>query len=231
MKNPAEMNRTELKDLIRASGWDHETSLSSSTEDLREFVASKLSAETVVVTPEPPSASDLAGPTPAPLPAPDAPLPPEGDSADPEAPVAPEGAPAGAGESDLQDVASMTSFALRFGKASASEIALMDVGTLRELCVSLSMALTDEQVEQLEREGGVSHDPIPFEVVEPAPVKHYRVARFARWVSDGVVYQLRAGSFVSSSTHPVDELLAQGVPLEEVDAADDSDPGLGHRFA
>lgn len=63
------------------------------------------------------------------------------------------------------------------------------------------------------------------------PVQHFRVERFARWVKDGVVYQLRAGSFVSTMSHPVDELRAQGVPLVEVESVDDSDPGLGHRFA
>lgn len=63
------------------------------------------------------------------------------------------------------------------------------------------------------------------------PVQHFRVERFARWVKEGVVYQLRAGSFVSTMSHPVDELRAQGVPLVEVESVDDSDPGLGHRFA
>lgn len=162
MKNPQNMNRTELKDLVRESGWSDEISLGTSTEELREFVSKKLDDSTAVVTPEPPSASDLAGPSPAPL---------------------------ATAESDEETPES----------APSSKSAEFEKGAPR---------------------------------ARSAPgTTHYRVERFSRWVNEGVVYQLRAGCFVSSATHPIDELRAQGVPLEEVAKPDDSDPGLGHRFA
>lgn len=66
--------------------------------------------------------------------------------------------------------------------------------------------------------------------VDVSPPPTFRVERFSKWVKDGVVYQLRAGTFVTTASHPIDELFAQGVPLVEVVAADDSDPGVGHRF-
>lgn len=84
---------------------------------------------------------------------------------------------------------------------------------------------------------GPAPAPIPtlerFVKAPVAPVagpQSYRVERFAKWVKEGVVYQLRAGTFVSTATHPIEELRAQGVPLAEVSEVDDSDPGLGHRF-
>lgn len=53
-----------------------------------------------------------------------------------------------------------------------------------------------------------------------ARVRYYRVDRLAKYCTGGYVYTLNAGSIVSTTSHDLADVRAQGVPLTEVDAAD-----------
>ena len=169
-QNLAEMDREQLKSFVREREWDGEIDLRKSTEEIRELAMLKAELD----EDEPAEATE-----PVLLPEEDAPsVEVSTELADEqEAPQDGAQAPEPPSETDL---------------------------------------------------AGPSPAPLPE---DPSAIQYYRVDRFARWVKDGMVYQLAAGTFVSTMSHPIDELFAQGVPLVEVDSVDDSDPGIGHRFA
>ena len=233
--------------------------LNSSTEEIRELciAAAAKASSTAETIPPPPGALGAQDAPDAPN---TAEGPAEGEGAPPAGVQGQEsGLPADAALAQGAEVVSMTIFALRFGKYSLAELSAMETEDLRALCNSLAEVLTDEEVEQLDaeyherKEKGtkltmedvlslakkLGRDPELLDppavdesvlAAEPAPVRHYKVEWYSRWVRDGVVYQLNAGCHVSSMSHPIDELVAQGVPLVEVETPDDSDPGIGHRF-
>jgi len=252
-QNLAQMDREQLKAFVRERGWDDAIDLRKSTEEIRELCSAKVS--TADTSPPPAQdAQDATGTSDT------TEGPGEGEATPPAGVQGQEsGLPADAALAQGAEVVSMTIFALRFGKQSLAELSAMETEDLRALCNSIAEVLTDEEVEQLDAEyhelkakgttltmedvlslaKKLGRDPDlldPPAVDEamlaavPAAVRHYKVERYSRWVRDGVVYQLNAGCHVSTMSHPIDELVAQGVPLVEVETPDDSDPGIGHRF-
>lgn len=59
--------------------------------------------------------------------------------------------------------------------------------------------------------------------VEAEPVRYFLVKAFSKYCFQGAVYSLHAGTIVTTLTHDLKDVRAQGVPLEEISA--DQVPG------
>lgn len=90
----------------------------------------------------------------------------------------------------------------------------------------LAAALRD-MADRVERAGARAAEPPPASPA--AEVEWYRVERLSRYVVGGMVHTLAAGSEVSTQTHRLEELRAQGVPLVRIDGPSKPGASVGHR--
>jgi hypothetical protein len=117
-------------------------------------------------------------------------------------------------------------------RAKLLEALLAAAGTLEEppsavreaaeRYLALAMAIVGEENREIvlaHRQGVISAVEAERSTKATTPkVRHYRVERAARYVRDGVVYNLGAGVTVTSKEYSIEELKKQGVPLAEIAA-------------